>query len=114
MVGISKNGGPFLCTGGPLTIRTGVLMGALIQLARQVLVGLGIGAGLEALLPGQQFAALGPGGGGGFFGVNGAIKRRRRRRKALTAEDMRLMLTIASAVSKKAAENFILQRTRAA
>jgi len=88
-------------------------MQALIQLARQVLVGLGIGAGIEALLPGQQFA-LPSGGGGGFlgFGENG-IKRRRRRRRALTADDMRLALTIASAIGKKAAENFILQRTRA-
>ena len=89
-------------------------MQALIRLAQQVLVGLGVGAGLEALLPGQQFS-LGSGGNGSFlgFGGNGG-KRRRRRRRALTADDMRLALTIASAIGKKAAENFILQRTRAA
>lgn len=43
----------------------------------------------------------------------GEKKRRRRRRKALTANDMTLALTIASAISKKAAENFILSRVRA-
>jgi len=88
-------------------------MGALIQLAKQVLVGLGIGAGLEALLPGQQFPALSGGGGGGFFGFEGAVRRRRRRRKALTASDLATALTLATAISKKAAEVFILQRTRA-
>ncbi len=93
-------------------------MGALIQLAQQILVGLGIAGGLEVLLPGQQFgfgSGIGPnGGGGGFLGFGGNGKRRRRRRRALTADDMRLALTIASAIGKKAAENFILQRTRAA
>jgi len=92
-------------------------MGALIQLARQVLIGLGVGAGLEALLPGQQFALPGGGAGpgSGFLGFGGnGTRRRRRRRRALTADDMRLALTIASAIGKKAAENFILQRTRAA
>jgi len=88
-------------------------MQALIRLAQQVLVGLGIGAGLEALLPGQQFALPGGGGDGGFLGFGGGPRRRRRRRRALTADDMRLALTIASAIGKKAAENFILQRTRA-
>jgi len=39
---------------------------------------------------------------------------RRRRRKALTNDDIKLALTIASAISKKAAENFILTRTRGA
>ena len=38
---------------------------------------------------------------------------RRRRRKALTADDIRIALVIASAISKKAAENFILSRTAA-
>jgi len=38
---------------------------------------------------------------------------RRRRRKALTADDIRTALVIASAISKKAAENFILSRTAA-
>jgi len=88
-------------------------MSALIQLARQVLVGLGVGAGLEALLPGQQFA-FGDGGGGGFLpSFGGAVKRRRRRRKALTASDLATALTLSTAISKKAAEVFILQRTRA-
>jgi len=89
-------------------------MGALINLARQVLVGLGIGAGLEALLPGQQFPALTSGGGGGVFAsFGGAVRRRRRRRKALTASDLATALTLSTAISKKAAEVFILQRTRA-
>ena len=88
-------------------------MAALIQLARQVLIGLGVGAGLEALLPGQQFA-LGDGGGGGVFAsFGGAVRRRRRRRKALTASDLATALTLSTAISKKAAEVFILQRTRA-
>ena len=39
---------------------------------------------------------------------------RRRRRKSLTNDDIKLALTIASAISKKAAENFILTRTRGA
>ena len=37
---------------------------------------------------------------------------RRRRRKALTADDIKTALIISSAISKKAAENFILSRTR--
>lgn len=94
-------------------IRKDVLMTALIQLARQILVGLGVGAGLEALLPGQQFGIFADGVGGGGGGFPGVFKRRRRRRKALTSDDIRVALTIASAISKKAAENFILQRTRA-
>jgi len=88
-------------------------MGALIQLARQVLIALGVSAGLEALVPGQQFAALGDGGGGGGFGFGGAVRRRRRRRKALTSSDLATALTLSTAISKKAAEVFILQRTRA-
>ena len=88
-------------------------MQALIQLARQVLIGLGVGAGLEAILPGQQFGSFQGGSIIPFVGVNGDVRRRRRRRRALTADDMRLALTIASAIGKKAAENFILQRTRA-
>ena len=89
-------------------------MGALIALARTVgarlagpgarrflaPIGLGVGGGLagEAFLGGD-----GDGGGGG---------RRRRRRKALTNDDVRTALTIASAISKKAAENFVLMRVR--
>lgn len=88
-------------------------MGALIQLARQVLLGFGVGAGLEALIPGQQIPELTGGRGGGFLGFGGAVRRRRRRRKALTASDLATALTLATAISKKAAEVFILQRTRA-
>ncbi len=88
-------------------------MAALIALARQVLVGLGVGAGLEALLPGQQIPEFTGGGGGGFFGFGGGVRRRRRRRKALTASDLSIALTLSTAISKKAAEVFILQRTRA-
>lgn len=82
-------------------------MAVLIQLARQALLGLGVGQALELATPGIDIPFI-PGGGGG----NG-LARRRRRRKALTADDMRVALTIASAISKKAAENFILSRTRA-
>jgi len=88
-------------------------MQALIRLAQQILIGFGVGAGLEALLPGQQFALPGGGGDGGFLGFGGAVRRRRRRRKALTASDLATALTLSTAISKKAAEVFILQRTRA-
>lgn len=88
-------------------------MQALIRLAQQILVGLGVGAGLEALLPGQQFALGSGGDGGSFLGFGGAVKRRRRRRKALTSSDLATALTLSTAISKKAAEVFILQRTRA-
>lgn len=63
------------------------------------------GAGLAAF-GAQQAVTIG--GGAGLD----ELKPRRRRRRALTADDMRTALTIASAISKKAAENFILQRTR--
>lgn len=90
-------------------------MPALVQLALTVLrglgIGFGVGAGLEALLPGDQ--PFLPGSGSIFGGPGGLLKRRRRRRRALTADDMRTALTISSAISKKAAENFILQRVRA-
>jgi len=91
-------------------------MAALLALGRQVVrrlapslfVGLGAGTALEAVT-GIDLPFI-PGGGGNG---NGVFKRRRRRRRALTADDMRVALTIASAISKKAAENFILSRTRA-
>lgn len=65
-------------------------------------------------------AAVAGGAGLAAFGAQQAISiggagdgmPRRRRRRALTTDDMRTALTIASAISKKAAENFILQRTR--
>lgn len=100
-------------------------MGALIQLAASVLAGLGL-RGLARRAAPVALGALGGGlvgaelGGAGpfpgFFGVGAAggdgVGRRRRRRKALTNTDMQTALTIASAISKKAAENFILVRAR--
>ncbi len=97
-------------------------MAALLQLARQVLIRVLGGPGRRALAGGATGAlgaeALTGGGLPGFFGLrgdNGGVAdgpRRRRRRKALTDSDVRLALTIANAISKKAAENFILQRVR--
>lgn len=98
-------------------------MGALLQLARQVLARVLGGSGRRALAGGATGAlgaeALTGGGLPGFFGIRGLgggngddAPRRRRRRKALTDSDIRIALTIANAISKKAAENFILQRVR--
>jgi len=97
-------------------------MGALLQLARQVLARVLGGTGRRAIAGGATGAlgaeALTGGGLPGFFGRaiglgDGADgPRRRRRRKALTDSDIRIALTIANAISKKAAENFILQRVR--
>ena len=66
----------------------------------------GVGRQLPAAATGFGAAQLldGDGGGGGIL--------RRRRRKALTNTDLGTALTIASAISKKAAENFILMRVR--
>jgi len=84
-------------------------MGALIALARQAAIALArrgpgllptVGAGIGGVALGES-----------IFGGDGE-KRRRRRRKALTNDDVRTALTIASAISKKAAENFILMRVR--
>lgn len=89
-------------------------MGALIALARSVGTRLGsplVRRGAQLLLP----VGAGIGGvatGEALFGGDGAGGRRRRRRKALTNDDVRTALTIASAISKKAAENFILMRVR--
>jgi len=85
-------------------------MGALIALARSL-------ATRGGPLVRRGLPALGLGVGGGFLGeaIGGdgdEMPRRRRRRKALTNDDMRSALTIASAISKKAAENFILMRVR--
>ena len=93
-------------------------MGALLALARTVgaasrgrggaLVrrGLGllpaVGAGIGGVAAGEAL----------FDGNGGGVGRRRRRRKALTNDDVRTALTIASAISKKAAENFVLMRVR--
>jgi len=85
-------------------------MGALIALARQVAIRGGplvrrsllpVGAGIGGVAAGE-----------GLFGGDEAMPRRRRRRKALTNDDVRTALTIASAISKKAAENFVLMRVR--
>lgn len=87
-------------------------MGALIALAARVAAQLGARAGPIA---GRLALPVGGGiAGVGLGGVlfNGEEKKRRRRRKALTNDDVRTALTIASAISKKAAENFILMRVR--
>lgn len=102
-------------------------MGALVVLAQQVLRSVGrvvaggvgrraiLGAGAGALAAEELTGGGLPGffgfGAGGIGGGGGAI-RRRRRRKALTDSDIRIALTISNAISKKAAENFILQRVR--
>ncbi len=90
-------------------------MGALIALAQTVarnlagraLVRRGVG-----LLPSVGAGIGGVAAGEAIFGDGAAGGRRRRRRKALTNDDVRTALTIASAISKKAAENFILMRVR--
>jgi hypothetical protein len=86
-------------------------MGALIALAARVAAGLGARApALARLVP-----TVGAGIGGVAIGESlfgDGQPRRRRRRKALTNDDIRTALTIASAISKKAAENFILMRVR--
>ncbi len=90
-------------------------MGALIALAASVgravagrsLIRRGLG-----LLPTVGAGIGGVAAGEALFGGDGAGQRRRRRRKALTNDDVRTALTIASAISKKAAENFILMRVR--
>lgn len=79
------------------------------------LVGGRVGAPALALGAGVAGAEiLGGGDVFPFFGGAGreGAPRRRRRRKALTNTDMKDALTIASAISKKAAENFILMRVR--
>lgn len=64
-----------------------------------------------SLLAGATGAGIGS-SFGGMFGGGDDDTPRRRRRKALTDTDVRTALTIASAISKKAAENFILMRVR--
>lgn len=87
-------------------------MGALIALAARVAAGIGARGGpLVRLLPTVGAGIGGVGIGEQLFGGEGG-QRRRRRRKALTNDDVRTALTIASAISKKAAENFILMRVR--
>ncbi len=87
-------------------------MGALIALAARVAAGLGGRVpGLVRLAPTVGAGIGGVAIGESLFGDDG-MKKRRRRRKALTNDDVRTALTIASAISKKAAENFILMRVR--
>jgi len=84
-------------------------MGALIALARQL--ALAGARRVPSLLPVVGAGIGGVAAGEALFGDDNG-KRRRRRRKALTNDDVRTALTIASAISKKAAENFILMRVR--
>lgn len=91
-------------------------MGALIALAARAASTFGlrrVGGPLARLLPTIGAGAGGVALGEQVFGGDGdGLTRRRRRRKALTNDDVRTALTIASAISKKAAENFILMRVR--
>ena len=89
----------------PFAGRIARLAGGFIRRRPIAAAGIAGGAGLAAFGV-QQGVTMGGDGG------TGLMIPRRRRKRALTADDMRTMLTIASAVSKKAAENFILQRTR--
>jgi len=90
-------------------------MGALLALAQRVAVAGGV-RGLArrgiSLLPSVGAGIGGVAAGEALFGDGDGSGRRRRRRKALTNDDVRTALTIASAISKKAAENFILMRVR--
>jgi len=90
-------------------------MNALIALARALALRGGGGSiarrGLS-LLPTVGAGIGGVAAGEALFGGDDGGGRRRRRRKALTNDDVRTALTIASAISKKAAENFILMRVR--
>jgi len=94
-------------------------MGAVIALARQV------GIALARRAPGSGLArralglvpTVGAGIGGvavgeALFGDDDGLPKRRRRRKALTETDIRQSLIIASSISKKAAENFVLMRVK--
>jgi len=93
-------------------------MGAVIALARSVGLALSRGgAGRLARRGAALLPAVGAGIGGvaageAIFGDDGEFPKRRRRRKALTDNDVRQALIIASSISKKAAENFVLMRVR--
>lgn len=90
-----------------------------LQLLRATTFGTPTRALATGLVGGQALEAVaGEAEAGSFLGAGlptflgaGAVKRRRRR-KALTNTDVATALTIASAISKKAAENFILMRVR--
>jgi len=92
----------------PFAGRLARLAGGFIRRRPVAATAIAGGAGLAAF-GAQQALTM---GGGGGIGSGGELVPRRRRKRALTADDMRTALTIASAISKKAAENFILQRTR--
>ncbi len=84
-------------------------MAALAALAARVAAQLG--RRVPGLLPAVGAGIAGAGLGGALF--NGEEpKRRRRRRKALTDNDVKTALILASSISKKAAENFILVRVK--
>lgn len=92
-------------------------MGAVIALARSV--GLALARRGPGRLAGRALGLL-PAVGAGIGGVaigeslfdGEDAPKRRRRRKALTDNDIRQALIIASSISKKAAENFVLMRVR--
>lgn len=89
-------------------------MGALLALAARLAAGGGRTLAVRGarLLPAVGAGIGGVAAGEALFGGEDGMRRRRRRRKALTNDDVRTALTIASAISKKAAENFILMRVR--
>lgn len=94
-------------------------MGALIALAQRVVAPIISRFGSRTLARVAGTTGIIAGGtalGNVLFdgdGVGGGQPmRRRRRRRALTNDDVKTALTIASAISKKAAENFILMRVR--
>jgi len=95
-------------------------MGAVIALARSVGAALARRGGVGGLarrgfglLPAVGAGIGGVAAGEAIFGDDGdGVPRRRRRRKALTDNDIRQALIIASSISKKAAENFVLMRVR--
>jgi len=97
-------------------------MGALLALAQRAVAPLArrfAGRGLARIAGTTAVIAGGTGIGNLLFdgsdggGITGdGVAPRRRRRRALTSDDMKTALTIASAISKKAAENFILMRVR--
>jgi len=78
---------------------------------RSLVTGGAVGLG-TAELTGAIDLIPGFGPGGGLFGGGRGRVVVRRRKKALTNTDMATMALIASVVSKKAAENFVLMRVR--
>jgi len=93
-------------------------MGAVIALARSVGLSLsrrgpgGLARRALGLVPTVGAGIGGVALGEGLFGDDDGVPRRRRRRKALTDSDIRQALIIASSISKKAAENFVLMRVK--